>query len=318
MHIGILGINHKSAPLFLRDKLAKACAKRFQPKSLHTLPFVPLSTCNRTEIYFSSSDLPAAHNYLLHLLRQLVEQEFEHCLYSYFGIDAFLHLARVTSGMDSAIVGETEIQGQVKQAYEASLCNHDLHFLFQKSLKIGKEVRSKSLLNRGLVTLEDVIWSQATEELGSLERKRILFVGVSKINEKVAARFRQKGALDITFCNRSDHKVKGPALAWKRLHEWQTFDLIIFGTKSTDYLVGPQTLIGRKKRLLVDLSVPRNVDPRLRMQIRLLNIDQLNREIDRKRELKVAALEIIEKEIIEKGVQRLFEIFTMKRDRAIL
>ena len=312
MLIGILGINHKSAPLRLRDKLAKACGKRFQPKSLHVLHFVPLSTCNRTEIYFSSFDLPQVHNYLLQVLREEVGEDFEHSLYSYFGIDAFLHLARVTSGMDSAIVGETEIQGQVKQAYENSDCDRALHFLFQKSLKIGKEVRSKSLLARGLPTLEEMIYNRAQKELDSLHDKRILFVGVSKINEKIAKRFRQKKLNNITFCNRSEKKVIGAKLFWKDLELWQTFDLIIFGTKSPDYLVGPQTILGSRKRLVVDLCVPRNVDPRLCKQVLLLNIDELNRETDTKRKLKAAALQRIESEIIEKGVEKHFAIFHKK------
>jgi len=313
MLIGILGINHKSAPLSLRDKLAKACAQRFNPRSLHSLYFVPLSTCNRTEIYFSSADLPLAHNYLLQVLREEVKEEFEHCLYSYFGIDTFLHLARVTSGLDSAIIGETEIQAQVKQAYESSVaCNHALHFLFQKSLRIGKEVRSKSLLTKGLPTLEDTIYYKAQEELGSLENKRVLFVGVSKINQKIANRFSQKGLKDITFCNRSEEKIEGPKLLWKDLELWQTFDLIIFGTKSPDYLVKPQTLLGNRKRLVIDLCVPRNVDPRLQSQVQLLNIDELNGEIDRRRKLKAATVQKIEREIIEQGVERQFKIFVGK------
>ncbi len=311
MHVGILGINHKSAPLHLRDKLAQACVKRFHPKSLHALNFVPLSTCNRTEIYFSSYDLPQAHSYLLQVLREEVVQEFEHCLYSYFGIDAFLHLARVTSGMDSALIGETEIQGQVKQAYESASCNAPLHFIFQKSFKIGKEVRSKSLLTCGLPTLDETIYSRAEEELGALTHKRVLFVGISKINEKIAQRFRQKGVGDITFCNRSEDKIKGAKLPWKDLKLWHTFDLVIFGTKSPDYLIHPQTLLN--KPLVMDLSVPRNVDPRLGKQIRLLNIDELNH---RKRNFKVASMHKIEKEIIGRGVEMQFTLFTQKLARA--
>ena len=318
MLIGILGINHKSATLHLREKLAKACSKRFHPHHLHTLDFVPLSTCNRTEIYFSSYDLAQTHTYLLNILRQEVDEEFEHHVYSYFGIDAFLHLARVTSGMDSAIIGETEIQGQVKQAYEMAIprkLSAALHFLFQKCLKIGKEVRSNSLLTRGLPTLEDTLYSKAKEM--ELIDKKVLFVGVSKINQKIFRRFVQKKVANITFCNRSEEKLANMAaskLPWRDLYLWQTFDLIIFGTKSTDFLVGPQTIFGTKKRLVVDLCVPRNVDPRLEQQeaLTLLNIDQLNAEIDQKRKLKVAALERIEQEIIERGVNRQHTLFKNK------
>ncbi|MCP5469074.1 MAG: glutamyl-tRNA reductase [Chlamydiales bacterium] len=312
MLIGILGINHKSASLSLREKLAKACVKRFHPSHLHSLDFVPLSTCNRTEIYFSAFDLAQMQTYLLNILREEIEEEFEHCVYSYFGMDAFLHLARVTSGMDSAIVGETEIQGQVKQAYELACSKylpHTLHFIFQKSLKIGKEVRSKSLLDRGLPTLEDTIFTK----VGA--KKKVLFVGISKINQKIFNRFVQKGVTDITFCNRTEGKSLGTkSLPFRSLHLWQTYDVAIFGTRSPDFLITPQTILGTRPRLVIDLCVPRNVDPRLsrQPQVTLYNIDQLNREIDRKRKLKAAALEKIEHEIIERGVERQFALFAAR------
>src|SRR4051812_9744096 len=120
MRVGIVGINHKLADLKLRERLAKACQKRFGPfQAVHgDHHFILLSTCNRTEVYFSSDDLAATHSYLLSILRTDVEEEFDHKLYSYFGTDCFSHLTRVTSGLDSAIIAETEIQGQVKTAYE--------------------------------------------------------------------------------------------------------------------------------------------------------------------------------------------------------
>src|SRR5262245_20986881 len=116
MKVGVVGINHKLADLKLREQLAKNCQKCFG--SLRAVNehhhFILLSTCNRTEIYFSSEDLTTTHTYLLSILRMEVEGEFDHKLYSYFGVDSFCHLTRVTLGLDSAIIGETEIQGQVK------------------------------------------------------------------------------------------------------------------------------------------------------------------------------------------------------------
>src|SRR5262249_51645888 len=120
MRIGVVGINHKLADLKLRETLAKACQRRFGPgQSTHgSHTFILLSTCNRTEVYFSSEDLAQSHSYFLSILNQEVDEDFDQKLYSYFGKDCFLHLSRVTSGLDSAIVAETEIQGQVKSAYE--------------------------------------------------------------------------------------------------------------------------------------------------------------------------------------------------------
>src|SRR5262249_9126270 len=139
MRVGVVGINHRLADLKLREMLAKACQRRFGPAYYtpgeHT--FVLLSTCNRTEVYFSSEELASTHTNLLKILRNDVNQEFDQKLYSFFGYDCFLHLSRVASGLDSASVLETEIQGQVKAAYEnATDCISlpgDVHFLFQKS-----------------------------------------------------------------------------------------------------------------------------------------------------------------------------------------
>src|SRR3954466_9975105 len=106
MRVGVVGINHKLADLKLRETLAKACQRRFSAgNSLHgNHSFVLLSTCNRTEAYFTSYELAETHTYLLNILRQEVFEEFDHKLYSFFGSDCFAHLARVTAGLDSAII----------------------------------------------------------------------------------------------------------------------------------------------------------------------------------------------------------------------
>lgn len=329
MRIGIIGVNHKSADLRLREKLAKVCQRRFNPgMSIHAnVSYVLLSTCNRSEIYFSSSDLAATHQYLLAVLRQEIEEEFEHRVYSYFGSDCFFHLARVTSGMDSAIIGETEIQGQVKQAYEKATAfqclSSELHFLFQKCLKIGKTVRTHASLSNGLLTVEEAICEVGRTLLGDLKNLPILFVGLSEINRKIFFSFKRRGFRNITFSNRSSEKAELIAekegiqfLAWERIEEWPQYDLAIFGTKCPDFLITPR---GIKKpivtpKLLIDLSVPRNIDPNIgRLQkITLLNVDQLNRVLDRTKKLKVEEIARIETEFIEKDVTRQMMIYKMK------
>ena len=115
-----------------------------------------LSTCHRTEIYFSALNLAEAHSEILQVLRREIALAFEHELYSYFGFDCFLHLGYVVSGLDSVIIAESEIQRQVKVAYEEVQWYYPLpsclHFLFQKSLKIGKEKRGNILLSQGKMT----------------------------------------------------------------------------------------------------------------------------------------------------------------------
>ena len=118
MRVAVLGINHKLADLSLRDAIAKAFRKKFSYSHLYDFSFVTILTCNRIEIYFSSTDLAKSQSQIIELLRQEVDEEFEQKLYSFFGHHCFLHLTRVAAGLDSAIIGETAVQGQVKDCYE--------------------------------------------------------------------------------------------------------------------------------------------------------------------------------------------------------
>jgi glutamyl-tRNA reductase len=297
MRVGVLGINHKLADLKLRESFAKVCQKRFSPSESMSLehPLVLLSTCNRAEVYFSSDVLADTHSYLLNVLRDDlidVSETFDQKLYSYFGIDCFQHLAQVAAGLDSAIVAETEIQGQVKNAYETSSgvmsLTQDLHFLFQKSLKIAKDVRTRFTLGRGMPDLEHAVLNTGLNFFGEPDKAKILVVGASDINEKIIAFFKGKNIKNITLCNRSGQRAHLLAekymletLSWGRLGEWVDYDWIIFGTKASEFLITkkdiPQNMRGQK--LVVDLCVPRNVEPKLGRdpRITLLNIDQIDR-----------------------------------------
>ena len=295
MYVGVIGLNYKLADLQLRELLAKTCRKRFGTHSVHNgHSFVLLSTCNRTEVYFSSEDLIETHSYLLGILRADVEEEFDHKLYSYFGADCFAHLACVTTGLDSAVIAETEIQGQVKVAYESTLEHRtlpkELHFLFQKALGIAKKIRSELKFTRGMPTMEHAMHNMGKQFFDSPDNIRILFVGASEINQKILSYFTSKNLARITVCNRSPDPVKKLAekypiqiLEWNRLCDWHYYDWIIFGTKSTEYLIecDSQLPISHNK-LIMDLCVPRNVDPILEQHplITLINIDQLNHVLE--------------------------------------
>ena len=291
MRIGVLGINHKIADLNLRELLARACQKRFSPdSSTHgDNSFILLSTCNRTEIYFCSEDLALTHTYIIEVLRHEVGFEFDQKLYSFFGFDCFLHLCRVTSGLDSAIIAETEIQGQVKKAYE--LANqfvhlpHDLHYLFQKSLKIGKTSRTDYLASCNLPEIEQAIFNTAKLFFKNSLAPKILFVGFSEINLKIMRYLKTKDLKDITFCNRSQSKLETEnetfkILPWNQLNSWVDYDLVIFGTKAPFSLAKASDFKEvNSKKLVIDLSVPRNVDPKVakKNMVTLLNIDHINR-----------------------------------------
>ncbi len=330
MRVGVVGINHKIAELALRELIAKACQKRFLAgNSSHgSQAFVLLSTCNRTEIYFSSEDLAITHSYILKVIRQEVQEPFEHRLYSYFGYECFAHLARVTSGMDSALIAETEIQGQVKTAYEKTASHttipSQLHFLFQKCLQMGKHIRSSMGLSSNMPSLEEAVYNAGKEKFPDLQSRKILFVGVSEVNAKILRFFKKKEIANITCCNRSQENLltftseEGVTpLSWERLPFWPEYDIAIFGTKSPYYLANSKelcTLTGEKK-LVLDLSVPRNVDPKvgLHPDITLLNIDQLNQAVDKHRRLKEDQIAFIGNSIRE-GVKRYIKSFWVRQE----
>lgn len=296
MRIGVIGINHKLADLKLREVLAKAFQKRFSNSKLvhpgHSL--VLLSTCNRTELYFSSEDLSNTHTYILSALREELKADFEQKLYSFFHKDCFSHLAKVTSGLDSAIMGETEIQGQVKAAYLGACMSQalekELHFLFQKSLKIGKRIRTQIPIERGIPDLEHACLHMGKRFFQSAESQKVLFIGASDINLKIIRFFQTRGISDITLANRTESTAKAlgakfnlAILAWEKLSRWKEFDWIIFGTKAPEYVISfsekEEKPLGRK--LLIDLCVPRNVDPEIANDnIRLANIDEINSSLE--------------------------------------
>lgn len=314
MLIGVIGINHKLAELSLREKIVRGCEKRFSSGwSQHeNLSYVILLTCNRAEIYFCSNDLSEAHSYLLNILKKEVQEEFAHKIYSYFHLDCFLHLAKVTSGIDSAILLETEIQGQVKQAYESATKTtslpFELHYLFQKSLKIGKQVRTLFPTGRSLPSLEETILETSKHFISKVIKPRILFVGLSEINRKIMQHFEDKGLNNYHVCNRTPQSSISQFIAWENLDQWEQFDVIIVGTRAPQFILSRKQLSSApaSKKLILDLSVPRNVDPLLSRlsNITLLNLDQINRLINRKKKRKGEQLALIETEIVSKAVKR--------------
>ncbi len=296
MNIGVIGLNQKLSSVSLREAFLKNCQTAFESLKLHDdHSFTLLATCNRVEIYFSSDDLALAHSYLLSKLNR----EFEQKLYSFFKKDAFRHLLRVVSGLDSMILGETEIQGQVKAAYEAASRSKplpkSLHFLFQKALKVGKAIRSHFTWKRENTLLECLV------EIGgeTLLNKRTLLIGASQINETIGKHLKNG---DLTLCNRTDHKGEILAknlnmahLPWEKFELWEEFDTVIIATKANTPLITHYK--GVKPIQLFDLSVPRNVCPQLKKNplVSLYQLDELQTLIGKKQNKKRDQIEEIER-----------------------
>lgn len=299
MHIGVVGVNHKQANLSLREMLAKACHKQFSYKNFFQkeFHFILLSTCNRTEIYFYAKDLPKAHAYILDLLRLEMQKEFDQKLYSYFGQDCFFHLGRVTSGLDSAIVAETAVKSQVNHCYEGAKENgilpKELHYLFQKCLKIGKEVRSTFFSEECFPNLEHAIYGIGKSHFKKGDDPKILLVGASAINYRIAELLLSRSMKNISVCSRtySNSKSFGEKLSiaylpWEKKNCWFQYDWVICATKSPDYLLHKGQLEEKSNSfcsLITDLSVPRNVDPLLGENSCIYNIDQINSLLSQRR-----------------------------------
>lgn len=331
MHIAVLGINYKSAEICIREFVSRACRKRLSGESevAEMLHCVILSTCNRTEIYFCAENLAEAHSQLLHVLREEVPIAFEHKLYSYFGIDCFMHLAHVTSGLDSAIIAESEIQRQVKVAYQHTLLHYRLpscmHYLFQKCLKLGKGVRSEVPLTDTQVSVPKTLFQISSHLMKDLDALPILFIGNSEINRKVIAYFKRRGVHQLSLCTRSLYSAKEMAekdhltlLSWEQLPKWQEYPLVICGTNASGYVIETPAHALRT-RLIFDLSMPRKVNPALagHPQIVLLNIQELSELIES--EQKKNRLEIDRaEELIASSVQRYIHSYRQKEERAHL
>ncbi|MCX6990611.1 MAG: glutamyl-tRNA reductase [Chlamydiae bacterium] len=307
MQVGVLGINYKSSELKVREILATAAQANVAGDclSLYNFSCVLLSTCNRTEIYFSAEDLAEAHTQLLKLLRIDVECPFEHYLYSYFGAECFAHLIKVTSGFDSVIFGESEIQRQVREAYESASAFQTLpsciHYIFQKALKVGKNMRSKFQLPRMQASIEAVIHDLVNAFFLHPKIPSILFVGNSEINRKVLHHLWSRGLDKITLATRAPMLAKSlekkqgvKLLPWKELASWTQFDMIVCGTNQKEYLLKKEETSSYKEpvnvipsSLIIDLSMPRSVDPQLSRhpQISLFNIEEINAFVAQKQKI---------------------------------
>lgn len=297
--IGVLGINFKTADLALREAIARGAESLSGEKGIFfPYPTVLLSTCNRTEIYFSAEDLAVAHSDLLAHLRLQMGEPFEHRLYSYFGNDCFFHLCKVAAGLDSAIVAETEIQRQVKVAYaNGKNLSSSLHFVFQKALKVSKEIRSR--LEQG-PSLYGMLW-----QLTEWENRQILLVGYSELNRGLISFLMHRGVKNISLCTRSCVELEGVTVFDRSvLMRWSDFDVVVCATKSDHYLISEKR---KTNTVLFDLSVPRNVDP----EVGAINIEEIGRLIEQKKTPEEFD------SLIWDHVQRLSAIYAFKTQRVL-
>jgi glutamyl-tRNA reductase len=304
-----LGISHKTAPVALRERLAlpegratRILADLTAHAEIHET--VAISTCNRTELYLVTGDPVEAENLVLsELSRQagIRPTELLGRLYSLRGADAVRHLFSVAAGLDSMIVGEAEVQGQVKRAYELALVEGATgpitNRLFRDALGAGKRVRTETALGRSRVSVSSVAVDLARDVLGDLETRRVLVVGAGENGELTAKALADRGVRTVFVANRRydraiglAQRFGGEAVRFDDLPaEIVDADIVLGCTSSPHLIMGAEELAvvteqrAGRPLLLIDIAVPRDIDPRVRdlPGVTLYDMDDLQRTVAR-------------------------------------
>ncbi|HTV07143.1 MAG TPA: glutamyl-tRNA reductase [Acidobacteriaceae bacterium] len=326
MRILLTGLNHKTAPVELRERLAIAPQDlAAETQALLSHPGVRegliLSTCNRVEVLVChDGDDPEVTKYLNEHF-SVDAKTLEPHLYEYRDSEAVRHLFRVASSLDSMVVGEPQILGQVKESYSAArsvgAVGPALERLLQSAFTAAKKVRSETQIGASSVSIASVAVDLARKIFGSLEGKRVLLVGAGKMSELAARHLMHQGAGSLLIANRTqEHAVRlaqkfnGHVVRFDDLHaRADEADILITSTGSPEFLVrtphAQQYLHRRRNRpmFLIDIAVPRDIDPEInRLEgIFLYDIDDLQSVAatnlaDRSSEAKLAEA-ILEQEV---------------------
>ncbi len=324
-----IGVSHKTAPVEVRERLALPEARagdflRDLRGAADVYEAVAISTCNRTELYLVVGDPVEAESMVLAMLATLAgirPTGLASAIYSHRNCDAARHLYRVTAGLESMIIGEAEIQGQVKRAYESALAKETVgpltNHLFKAALATGKRVRSDTAIGERQLSLPAVAVTLAKEQLGALDGREVVIVGTGDTSELTARALADSGGRTVFVATRRRDR----ALSLARRYGGTTVnfdqlpsallsaDIVVAATASPHLLLESRELTevmdqrGGRPLLLIDLAVPRDIDSSCGdiPGVSLYDIDDLQAVIARNRKVRQAearkAEGIIEEEI---------------------
>jgi glutamyl-tRNA reductase len=277
MRLVLVGTSHHHAPVELRERVA---LEREQARRLAAAlaegggEAVCLSTCNRTEIYIAAESAQEAESAAVAALAEL-EPDVEGALYRLSDQAAALHLFRVAAGLDSLVPGEGEILGQVRTAYEAGTTGTLLDRVFRQALHAGRKVRAQTAIGESPASVSAAAAALAEQVFGDLEGRAILLVGAGKISEQAARNLLTRGARIAFVANRTLDRAQelaarfgAEALPLERIEdELATADVVVASTSAPGYVLDAETVARAVKRrrgrqlLLIDLAVPRDLDP---------------------------------------------------------
>jgi glutamyl-tRNA reductase len=315
MHLVLVGLSHKTAPVEIREKLTFPAD--CQPDALACLTTsdevneaVILSTCNRTEVYAvtASSDggVDAVIDFLVDY-HSLDRHELVRSLYIVTGEAVVRHLFRVVSSLDSMVVGEAQILGQVKEAYEhafnAGTTDRAFNKLFRQSFEVGKRVRTETAIGESAVSISYAAVELAKKVFDTLEGRTVLILGAGKMSELTAKHLVSNGATRVLVVNRTFARAEelaarfcGTAMPYETLYEQLAVsDIVISSTAATEYVITKSELapVARNRNrplFLIDIAVPRDIDPAVNDLggVFLYDIDDLNGVVEANLEERMA------------------------------
>jgi glutamyl-tRNA reductase len=330
MPIVVIGLSHHCAPVAVRERFAFAEARI--PAALQLLresglaeEAVILSTCNRVEIYAATALEPAkAFGALRQFLRTGHDypEPFTEEFYTLGEPQSLHHLFRVACGLDSMVLGETEILGQLKKAYHLALQNGHtgrcLNKAFQRAFHVAKHIRTQTNIQRGSVSVGSVAVELAEKIFSRLSERQVLIIGAGDTSEKTARALLSRGARGLLVTNRSHERavalardLGGRAVPFE---DWATefahVDIILSSTSAAHYILDrvrlePLLKLRRHRPLLlIDIAVPRDIEPEVNFleNVFLYNIDDLQAIADdylKQRQAEVARCEKIIREKVE-------------------
>jgi glutamyl-tRNA reductase len=325
------GISHKTAPVAVRERVAlgeraaeELLADLVARDEVHEA--VAISTCNRTEVYVVAADVVHAEAELLAQIARragIRPTELAGVVYSPRNCDAARQLYRVTSGLESMIVGEAEVQGQVKRAYELALAAGTTgpltNRLFRAALEAGKRVRTQTGIGRERLSVSTVAVELARDVVGDLSERSVVIIGAGETSERTAQALADQGVTTIFIANR--HADRARALAGRfgggvgSLDELpahlEDADIVVASTSSPHALIAPEELElvmrarDRRPIVLIDIAVPRDIEPACAELdgVTLYDIDDLQAVVARNLEVRASERARAE-EVVEEEIQR--------------
>ncbi|MCM8796994.1 MAG: glutamyl-tRNA reductase [Candidatus Omnitrophica bacterium] len=328
MNFLVLGTNHKHSPLDLRERIYFSKKRIKDVLSLLRQDWVLegaaiLSTCNRVEIYASTRYPEQAENHILDFISRYHEVDKSGLipyLYVYKGKEAIRHLFQVASGLDSQILGESQILGQVKFSLEESCADDTLRNVFHSAISFAKRIHKTTGISEGKISLGTIAVDFIKERVGPLTDKNVLIIGVGKVTELVLKYLKKEGPNIIFISNRTYEKAKEMAgqigaevVRFDNLKQYlQSSDIVISATASPHFVLKKGNLKDIKNRLFIlDLAVPRDVELSVKelKNISLYSLEDLDEVIKKNIENRLKKAEEVQK-IIDIEAQRLWTEFT--------